>query len=1669
MTKFYRCVSFLVLFVFCSGFITFADIESKNKTYYNFDTQNKFSYGHTAESPSGDYEGDMSFKVPYEGDEGIEDNCSLFISADKLAVLTFDFYFDKFSPDTAFRGWRIVQGSEARGPEGDYTESGANWVQLGSASKAADSSGQSAHLRDSFGRNTDYVLKNKTWYTMRYTINCDNGTIKCFIAPKGETLIPISFKNGLNTKRSDYFDEYTSYQSGGRGYDNIKFTVDENGKKISYTHGDYSEKVSVFQIFKNIDESRTSDVYFDNFYVESYDYLHEYATGLTNENIDGFFNFNNEFGFLKIPEKENFDLSKLKDGLLNRNFSSDDEFYLFCNEFFKKHMTDYDGSSLIYDLNFNDENDAAYFISDAGLQTLEICSGINGYGKMLRVTSADGGILKFDGEKYSSCADAFYEFDMSVFGGSYSFSAYLGSTKVFEIKNGIPQTVSDGVSADFSLFDTKFSRMKIVLNQKTSDADVYLKVKDAYIKIYSVKSDALSAHDAKVLSFDISAGSEFYIDSASLRSYPDLYKSLRDSAYKKGLYSCIKKYIGLNFECSISEKFEYLSEAGILKYLQTADFSSVGSDAECSGIINEICEKAFDDTMNSDYEYDPISGFKSNFSSAELFNTKTCSGDFLSGYIADVSAYAADGFPALDITCSANALKNGKVFSVSNSSSEISGGSIIIDMKKYHVRSCYAADFYLDDLSGACDITVRANAYNGEHFDYEILRLNSNGSAGLFGKDFKNVRKNGHVRYSAVISQADGIARLYADGVLIGETGITLPRHILQNAEIEFGSFASGKKISFENIGIYEIENIASFNEKNCTPRLYSSVYDIDSENKVIYVDSYNIKTSVFKSVLFSDNDNRTDILTSDNRTKFTGGFINSSAVVRVFSPDRISYSDYSVKLKNLNYLNSSAVPSLQKESAGGRAYASKPELMYDGDAVGYFTVGKYSAKAAVKNSGGSDVNCVLAAAVYSGNKMTDVYFSEKNKINAGEEKSLECSVNVTSDSAERIKIFVLDISDAMRPLSECAQYTQNPQKGITKDELLNLYMKNSYNVHPKIFASDYEWNRLSDNLKNDSVLIKRHGDIIKRADQMLSSITFDPGRQNESMYIGYKMITGDRLLTIANRVVDCSYTLGYAYRTTGDEKYADMLWQIYKRAGYTENADAETKQEFPDWHPSHYLDTAEMTHGFSVGLDWLYGYWNAEQRAFLQKSIAEYGIKPCFNSDTGNAKDMWWMSADTNWNAVCCGGMIIGSISLLDSDEYRDMALEVLHKNLLEIRNSLHHFSPDGGWGEGIGYWDYQMRYLTYAMTTVKNTFKTDFGYLNINGIKKTGLYAMYMMGPGGKINNYHDNSEKYYGSFVMFYLSDVFDNPIYASLWNKNIEKYGRQISVTDMLLYDSEAANSEFSLSNTGYFADAEVFSMRDEWDSDGASFLSAHAGRNDEGHSHYDCGTFVYDGNGIRWALDLGSEDYTVPEYFGNSRYKYYRIRTEGHNCLVINPSDSGAGQEYKCSTEVVEQNGRKKNPYYIMDLTDAYKSDVSDYRRGTMLLGSDGFLIRDELRLKNDDSTVYWFMHTKGDVKVLDNNRVELTQGNEKMILTFDTNAKIEKLDVTDAKSLVYIDPDLGVENYPYSDDSNANSGVRKIMLKITAPKDTYINAKCVSASSENDYDLNSGLSHWKCN
>ncbi|MGH7945950.1 MAG: hypothetical protein ACREH8_23950 [Opitutaceae bacterium] len=40
----------------------------------------------------------------------------------------------------------------------------------------------------------------------------------------------------------------------------------------------------------------------------------------------------------------------------------------------------------------------------------------------------------------------------------------------------------------------------------------------------------------------------------------------------------------------------------------------------------------------------------------------------------------------------------------------------------------------------------------------------------------------------------------------------------------------------------------------------------------------------------------------------------------------------------------------------------------------------------------------------------------------------------------------------------------------------------------------------------------------------------------------------------------------------------------------------------------------------------------------------------------------------------------------------------------------------------------------------------------------------------------------------------------------------------------------------------------------------------AGRNTVNHAHLDLGTFTFDAGGVRWAGDLGRDDYNLPGYW-----------------------------------------------------------------------------------------------------------------------------------------------------------------------------------------------------------
>ena len=101
---------------------------------------------------------------------------------------------------------------------------------------------------------------------------------------------------------------------------------------------------------------------------------------------------------------------------------------------------------------------------------------------------------------------------------------------------------------------------------------------------------------------------------------------------------------------------------------------------------------------------------------------------------------------------------------------------------------------------------------------------------------------------------------------------------------------------------------------------------------------------------------------------------------------------------------------------------------------------------------------------------------------------------------------------------------------------------------------------------------------------------------------------------------------------------------------------------------------------------------------------------------------------------------------------------------------------------------------------------------------------------------------------------------------------------------------------------YFRGAEVAVLRSDWENPQALFVGFKAGDNKANHSHLDLGSFVFDAAGVRWAMDLGADDYNLPGYFGGQRWNYYRLRAEGHNTLVINPGGT-PDQDPAASTRI----------------------------------------------------------------------------------------------------------------------------------------------------------------------
>jgi Heparinase II/III-like protein len=229
------------------------------------------------------------------------------------------------------------------------------------------------------------------------------------------------------------------------------------------------------------------------------------------------------------------------------------------------------------------------------------------------------------------------------------------------------------------------------------------------------------------------------------------------------------------------------------------------------------------------------------------------------------------------------------------------------------------------------------------------------------------------------------------------------------------------------------------------------------------------------------------------------------------------------------------------------------------------------------------------------------------------------------------------------------------------------------------------------------------------------------------------------------------------------------------------------------------------------------------------------------------------------------------------------------------------------------------------------------------------------------------------------MFWLAREFNRPEYA--------RYETQVATPrplDLLWFDALRGAAKTDLPLDKYFRGAEVATFRSAWEDRDAVFAGFKAGDNKANHSHLDLGSFVLDALGKRWAMDLGADDYNLPGYFGGQRWHYYRLRTEGHNTLVLNPG-SEPDQNPKASARIVRFETKPDRAFAIAGLTQAYSRDASNVERGIALLNRKRVLLQDEIESPKADE-IWWFMHTPAEIRISkDGTTATLSQGDARLL------------------------------------------------------------------------------------
>lgn len=626
-------------------------------------------------------------------------------------------------------------------------------------------------------------------------------------------------------------------------------------------------------------------------------------------------------------------------------------------------------------------------------------------------------------------------------------------------------------------------------------------------------------------------------------------------------------------------------------------------------------------------------------------------------------------------------------------------------------------------------------------------------------------------------------------------------------------------------------------------------------------------------------------------------------------------------------------------------------------------------------------------------------------------------------------KITLPDGDDLQR-LNDFALYERPDAEKIASDYNVSALK----GVHPRVLADKSDFDRIKSLMQTDETMIKWAKGMINSADGYLKDTT----------PLIYELRDGVRLWYVSLDMIRNMTVLGMAYQLTGDKKYADRAW-----------IDLESVSNFPSWHPEHHIDVGGLAVGVAIGYDWMYDAFTLEQREVIEKGAYKNGFFDYIEGYQGRSSLMaGGITNKANHNQVMNSGGAMLGIAFMDV--YPREAAYCVAESLRCLEYAIIGYAPEGSWFEGMGYGAMSLEYLSYQLASIKKVFNTVYTMDATDGLDKIAQFFLYMQSPMGCITYADGASQAVAFDPAVMWLCDHYGD--YDSISSLN-KMFSFPLSVRGMLWYRPEQLGGGAALGLDHKYNDQQIVTMRDSWDSDKHTvFAGIKGGLPGENHGHMDVGKFDFYANGIQWTLELGLDNYNLPNYFSDAdeaspRWSYYRMRAEAHSTIFINPDEYG---EYNPNVKamITRYETKPRGAIAVLDMTESHMGKAKKAERA-MQMADDrrSLVIRDEIELTYDNSKVYWHMITDKNVEVnADGKSVKVSDPinpSNYIIVDFVSNQSFRL-------SAVPCEP---LPTSPHPDGIADDTSKTTIRLELTGSGNVSITAKLTPCTVEDGADV----------